>query len=198
MSTAEAGRVQDGCALVRTPGDYERRRAKARRWKVAIVRSLDRVALARMLRSRRPMSWTHRRYRVRPAHSVARQPDISEAVFQYILAAVHLLASHAWKLLALYEFDPASGLWRHRNGRPTPSLADAAVPRVTCEPEHALARHLDKARQIVRAIEAARPPASMPEPVVSPEFERFRWFAMPGEAHARLHANPPDIRVVET
>jgi selenocysteine lyase/cysteine desulfurase len=123
---------------------------------------------------------------------------ISEAVFQYILAAVHLLASHAWKLLALYEFDPASGLWRHRNGRPTPSLADAAVPRMTCEPEHALARHLDEARQIVRAIEASRPRASMPDPVVSPEFERFRWFAMPGEAHARLHANPPDIRVVQT
>jgi hypothetical protein len=85
-----------------------------------------------------------------------------------------------------------------RNGRPTPSLADAAVPRVTCEPEHALARHLDEARQIVRAMEASRPRASMPDPVVSPEFERFRWFAMPGEAHARLHANPPDIRVVET
>jgi hypothetical protein len=69
---------------------------------------------------------------------------------------------------------------------------------VTCEPEHALARHLDEARQIVRAMEASRPRASMPDPVVSPEFERFRWFAMPGEAHARLHANPPDIRVVET
>ncbi len=92
---------------------------------------------------------------------------IGEAVFQYILAAVHLLASHAWKLLALYEFDPASG------DRPTPSLADAAVPRMTCEPEHALARHLDEARQIVRAIEASWPRASMPDLVVSPEFERF-------------------------
>ena len=84
------------------------------------------------------------------------------------------------------------------HGRPTPSLADAAVPRVTCDPEHALARHLDEARQIVRAIEASWPRASMPDLVVSPEFERFRWFAIPGEAHARLHANPPDIRVVET
>jgi hypothetical protein len=27
MSIAEAGRVQDGCALVRTPEDYERRPA---------------------------------------------------------------------------------------------------------------------------------------------------------------------------
>ena len=53
MSIAEAGRVQDGCALVRTPEDYERRRATARKWEFATVRLLDRVALARTLRGAR-------------------------------------------------------------------------------------------------------------------------------------------------
>ena len=33
---------------------------------------------------------------------------ISEQVFRYILEAVHLLANHAWKLLPLYRFDPAT------------------------------------------------------------------------------------------
>ena len=28
------------------------------------------------------------------------------------------LEDHAWKLLPLYEFDPASGRWHHRNGPP--------------------------------------------------------------------------------
>jgi len=42
---------------------------------------------------------------------------ISEHVFQYILEAVHLLADHGAKLLPLYRFDPASGAWRHRDGR---------------------------------------------------------------------------------
>ena len=65
---------------------------------------------------------------------------ISDAVFEYILEAVHLLAEHAWKLLPLYRFDPASGVWRHRDARSAPTLADAQVPRVTPEPEQALAR----------------------------------------------------------
>ena len=43
---------------------------------------------------------------------------ISEAVFEYIVEAVHLLANEGWKLLPLYRFDPASGVWRHRSAPP--------------------------------------------------------------------------------
>ena len=52
---------------------------------------------------------------------------ISEAVFAYILDAVHLIAEHGWKLLPLYRFDPDTGLWRHRAGvpDPPPSLSTA-------------------------------------------------------------------------
>ena len=39
---------------------------------------------------------------------------IGDTVFEYIVSAVHFLADHGWKLLPLYRFDPASGLWRHR------------------------------------------------------------------------------------
>ena len=112
---------------------------------------------------------------------------ISETVFQYIVAAVHLLAEHAWKLLPLYRFDPATGLWRHRDARPAPTLADAPVVPVTREPEPALAARLEEARRIVRAVEA-RPPHAEPDPALTLQFERIRWFALPGEALARLSA----------
>ena len=39
---------------------------------------------------------------------------ITDTVFEYIVAAVDMLATDGWKLLPLYRFDPDSGLWRHR------------------------------------------------------------------------------------
>jgi selenocysteine lyase/cysteine desulfurase len=111
---------------------------------------------------------------------------ISDAVFQYVLEAVHLLAEHAWKLLPLYRFDPATGLWRHRDAAPTPTLADAPVPRATREPDEALADRLEEARRIVRAVEARPPRAGAPCVRLSAQFERIRWFPLPDEALARL------------
>jgi selenocysteine lyase/cysteine desulfurase len=111
---------------------------------------------------------------------------MSEAVFQYILAAVHLLAEHAWKLLPLYRFDPASGQWRHRDARAAPRLADATAPRVARSPERALAELLEEARRIVRAAETAPPRPRASGPALSPQFERIRWFPLPHEGRARL------------
>jgi hypothetical protein len=108
---------------------------------------------------------------------------VGEAVFGYVVEAVHLLAEHAWKLLPLYRFDPESGLWRHRDAGPAPTLADAQVPRVTRDPERELARQLEHARRILLAGAAAPCPADR-GPALSPEFERIRWFPLPGEALA--------------
>ena len=86
---------------------------------------------------------------------------ISEAVFDYIVEAVHLLAEQGWKLLPLYRFDPRTGRWRHVHARPErpPGLRDlpfdagvAGVAR-TSAPESALARQLDAARRIISAVE---------------------------------------------
>ena len=118
---------------------------------------------------------------------------ISEAVFQYVLAAVHLLADHAWKLLPLYRFDPASGLWQHRDCGPAPTLGDARAPRVTDEPDRILAAHLAEARLIVHAVEAAPPVATAPEAPLGPEFERIRWFPLAAEARAQLRRTPRGI-----
>jgi hypothetical protein len=113
---------------------------------------------------------------------------ISEAVFDYIVEAVHLVANEGWKLLPLYRFDPGTGLWHHATGRPRPllSLRDLAFDSTDAgamhpsEPESALASQLDAARRIIRAAEATPPP----DPALSPEFDRIRWFPLPGEAQA--------------
>jgi selenocysteine lyase/cysteine desulfurase len=115
---------------------------------------------------------------------------VSEAVFRYLLDAVHLVAAEGWKLLPDYRFDQASGLWRHRAGPVEPPLSlhdlryDAAGelryprhgPRA---PESALAGYLTEARRLLAerpATDGWPPPAG-----VSEDFERLRWFELPGE-----------------
>ena len=116
---------------------------------------------------------------------------ISEAVFEFILAAVHKVADEGWKLLDEYAFDPATGLWRSRRGHPEPPLSlldvtyeegaiHAAHGRRTA-PETELARYLDEADRIFAAAEARRDGAA-PEPLqLSEDFEHLRWFPLPGE-----------------
>ncbi len=114
---------------------------------------------------------------------------IAEAVFDYIIEAVRLVAREGWRLLPDYHFDPASGLWRHRAGPVEPPLrlaqvgygADGAMnyPRLDDRaPESALAEYLDAAR----AIFAAEPCAAHDSSVgvaMSREFEQLRWFELP-------------------
>ena len=121
---------------------------------------------------------------------------LSETVFEYLVDAVHFLADHGWKLLPLYRFDPATGLWHHRDGprRPRVTLEDLSfapgalsTPRRATAPESVLPGYLAEARRIVADVEA-RPPAAEPFSRVSDEFERLRWFPLPHEAAAALHA----------
>ncbi len=120
----------------------------------------------------------------------------SETVFDYIIRAVHLLADEGWKLLPLYRFDPRSGLWHHHEGptRPRTSLLDVSFMSpslgfpepVATEPERSLGPYLDEARRIIRDAESAPPPEPPHATVWSAEFERIRWFPLPGEALAQL------------
>ena len=125
---------------------------------------------------------------------------ISEAVFDYIVDAVHMVANEGWKLLPSYSFDPATGLWRHVDADPRPRLSLDGIsfgePLVAptpppCEPEAALRRYLEQARGILRDAGSSAPAAKPRDPVLSPAFERFRWFPLPGEAFARLQGAGP-------
>jgi selenocysteine lyase/cysteine desulfurase len=117
---------------------------------------------------------------------------ISEAVFEYLLEAVHLVADQGRKLLTDYRFDPASGLWRHRQGPVEPPLRLHALRyddqgRLRFTSSHAKARdtalagYLEEARQLLAA-RPAPPDGDTPTPPgLSVDFEALRWFVLPPE-----------------
>ncbi len=116
---------------------------------------------------------------------------ISEAVFDFIVEAVDLVALEGWRLLPQYRFDPLTALWRHRGEPVEPPLSlhdvryDGGEMRYTAhrhrEPEARLAAYLEEARALL-----ANPP---PTPAgiggaldVDSDFEQLRWFWLPFEA----------------
>ncbi len=121
---------------------------------------------------------------------------ISEAVFQYLVQAVDLVAEHGWRLLPEYRFDPVTGLWRHRLGPVEPPLRlahltyDASTGALQYPhfghdraPESTLVDHLDAARALFAA--ASLDPSAGPLPgALSPEFEHLRWFELPAASLA--------------
>ncbi len=115
---------------------------------------------------------------------------LSKAVFAYIVDAVALVADHGWSLMSDYRFDPATGMWRHRDGPVEPPLRltdvrydEAGVLRYPAAqetaPESALAEYLAQAR----AIFASRSEPDEAVPLhgygLSDDFEALRWFDLP-------------------
>jgi selenocysteine lyase/cysteine desulfurase len=130
---------------------------------------------------------------------------ISEAVFDYILDAVDVVASDGWRLLPAYRFDPATGLWAHRGGVVEPPLSlgairyDDGVMRYAAhrhrEPESRLADYLAEARTVLGMAPGAPRPARLGSANdaatglagsldVGPDFEALRWFWLPEEMAA--------------
>ncbi len=113
---------------------------------------------------------------------------ISEPVFEYILEAVHMVATHGWKLLGQYRFEPKTGLWRHHRGMGEPPLSLHDVrftgAGVQCperhlhEPESRLPEYLEEAR---RLFDDPPRPAALAALDLSADFEHLRWFPVPGE-----------------
>lgn len=126
---------------------------------------------------------------------------ISEAVFEFILRAVEIVASDGWRLLPDYRFETSTGIWRHAGGlaRSPMSLRDIsyaggrmAWPQHRySEPESALAGYLDEATRLLANLPATAA-ASAPEPVAADaDFELLRWFPLPHEIAAPGRASLP-------
>jgi selenocysteine lyase/cysteine desulfurase/CRP-like cAMP-binding protein len=126
---------------------------------------------------------------------------VAPAVVDYIVDAVHLVADEGAKLLALYRFDPFSGLWHHRDGRSRPavSLADISYASGAMEfrgqrataPERVLSKQLERAAELVASLPAQmRGEADVEDPVMPASFERIRWFPLPAEAQRELVGSP--------
>ena len=75
---------------------------------------------------------------------------VSDTVADYIIEAVSMVARDGWKLLRDYRFDPATGLWRHRNGPVEPPLRLAEVG-YAADGTMTYPRHQDRADESVLA-----------------------------------------------
>ncbi len=120
---------------------------------------------------------------------------ISEAVFDFLVRAVALVAREGWRLTPWYRFDQVTGLWHHVAGAPEPPLSlldiryDADGLRYAAhrhrEPEDRLADHLADAERIL-----ADPVAALGTPPIAEildvdaDFEDLRWFWLPQEIAA--------------
>jgi len=124
---------------------------------------------------------------------------IDEHVFEYVLAAVEMIAAHGWRLLPHYRHDPATGLWHHvgRQAEAPLSLRDidytaqgmAFEEHRRHEPVSALTGYLEEARQLMAdPPEPAEPPQRAADLDVGLDFEGLRWFLLPDEAAAELAA----------
>lgn len=117
---------------------------------------------------------------------------ISEAVFQFILDAVDLIATDGWRLLPSYRFDIDTATWEHRDGRGVPplSLEDIDYSEGAMRYEHrpqrdadgVLANYLEEARRLLAEAPLAAPPGDELE--VTADFEQLRWFTLPHEVRA--------------
>ncbi|MDH3755343.1 MAG: aminotransferase class V-fold PLP-dependent enzyme [Acidimicrobiia bacterium] len=116
---------------------------------------------------------------------------IDDETADYIIDAVHFVASSGVGLLPWYRFEPDSGMWHHRAGPATPqmSLRDITYERgLMSYPDHnrrrgaaiELSRYLDEARALVTSVEASPPPrCGLPD--TNADFEHLRWFPYPDE-----------------
>ncbi|MBZ0231931.1 MAG: aminotransferase class V-fold PLP-dependent enzyme [Deltaproteobacteria bacterium] len=121
---------------------------------------------------------------------------LSEAQFQFLLDAIHMVAEHGWKLLPDYRFAPDTGLWHHAAGAPDAAMRLADITyrggkmeyrsRQATEPESALPAYLDEARRIFADAVVGRRTRAARDPALTPDFEHLRWFWLPREIASEL------------
>ncbi|MFD9700443.1 aminotransferase class V-fold PLP-dependent enzyme [Lentzea sp. NPDC059081] len=109
---------------------------------------------------------------------------ITDAVRDYLVEAVRLVAAHGHRLLPDYAFDPGTGLWRHRDtamfSTTLPDLRAAVTThaRVSARrgDDTALATQLEDARRLLMARQEVTEdgPTCLPDDV-----EALRWFVLP-------------------
>lgn len=115
---------------------------------------------------------------------------LSDAVVDYLIAAVQFVAHHGHNFLRDYQFDLATALWRHRAGPTEPPLR---LGQLHYAPDGVLTypRHHDRAPQSdlagylveAEALAAGRHDAADQDAgaQVSTDFDALRWFDLPAQ-----------------
>jgi selenocysteine lyase/cysteine desulfurase len=124
---------------------------------------------------------------------------LSDAVVDYVIEAVRMVARDGWRLLGAYGFDTDRGLWIHRDGPVEPPLRLRDITydhegRMRYDqhddraPESMLQQHLDDAAALLRS---ATPPDMEGVPdLVSADFEQLRWFDLPSACLETVSGGP--------
>ncbi|MCZ7531952.1 MAG: aminotransferase class V-fold PLP-dependent enzyme [Acidimicrobiia bacterium] len=131
----------------------------------------------------------------------------SDAVMEFIIDAVNIVATDGWKLLPWYAFDVNTAGWTHVDGRGESaiSLTDIRYETGTMEydikpqivPERELTEYLAHARTLFATIDPATGPVH-DEVNATASFEDLRWFLLPNEVRASHdHANQDPLHQVE-
>lgn len=106
----------------------------------------------------------------------------------YVIEAVRAVARQGWRLLEDYAFEPATGLWRHRQGVTDPPLRLADIRwddgAMTWPSERARAGEEDLERYLAEGsrimAEHAEPDLAAPvDHLLDAEFSDLRWFELP-------------------
>ena len=116
---------------------------------------------------------------------------IDDTVFDYVVNAIHLVARHGSALLPFYRFEPATGLWRHRDGTPTAPMSILDIDyssgamsyearRIQLSTEN-LTDYLSEGERLMIELDR-EPPEPIGLPNTSTDFEHLRWFPYPDEA----------------
>jgi selenocysteine lyase/cysteine desulfurase len=124
---------------------------------------------------------------------------ISDAVADYLIDAIGLIADHGYRLLADYRFDPRTGLWRHLGGPPQSPLrladlgyAPDGTPTSLARPAPAGEDHLGEYLRQARDLLAGRPERFDEGPTgLSDDFEALRWFLLPPACLTRTDTEMP-------
>jgi selenocysteine lyase/cysteine desulfurase len=115
---------------------------------------------------------------------------IADDEFDFLIHAVDMVATHGWRLLPLYRFDPMTGRWHHRQHPPhactTLRDIDYSSGRMSyrshhhTEPDSALRDYLREAQAIMQEAPAVAAAAGEVQRLeLDAEFERMRWFPLP-------------------
>ncbi|MEZ5174804.1 MAG: aminotransferase class V-fold PLP-dependent enzyme [Acidimicrobiia bacterium] len=115
---------------------------------------------------------------------------LSDTVVEFIIDAVNLVATHGWKLLPWYRFDPGSATWTHVDGKGETPLSLDGVSYANGRMEYdidpeiigeeRLGDYLAEARSLLEGLNPGDGPAQ-DDVNATASFNDLRWFLLPNE-----------------
>ncbi|MEP0203918.1 MAG: aminotransferase class V-fold PLP-dependent enzyme [Halioglobus sp.] len=115
---------------------------------------------------------------------------ISEGEFEYLLEALETIAEHGWRLLPLYQYDEASGVWRYQSAQAPSQVSlldclagnpDAAMVSTLADSEYP-----DIADAAKTELLLTRSIGTVKDPKLGADAEALRWFVLPSEVRDEL------------